>query len=621
MSYFDLYVRKNKDKNWLKFVINGILALISTCGLVYYIELNTGDVLGIVLFVILWIAYNKYGFSGKISKSKGMSAFFSLCFSVISVMGKKGKSNVSILESLYLQGDTINKSEYLDSYLENSLIINILIMVVCLCGLFIISYFLMLRVFDILGSRENYVLKVQNDWKLNKLFIISIIIILILWLPYYLVHFPGVLSYDSINQLQQILGDIPLNNGHCVVHTFLISCFIQISKFLKIELNYGIGLYILFQMFIMAVIESNTIRVIYKYTKKKELVFFALFYFALPLNAMYSITMWKDILFSGFVLWLTTVIYEIIKNKDDDKIPVQLCIQYIISALLMILFRNNAKIAYIICVPFFIVWVIKKRRKALMGGIVLPIIMAILITGPVYNFLGIEKSNRDIIEELSIPIQHIARVVCEDSNIDLDDRKMIEKLAPLEEIQNTYNCRFADPMKNLMWKYDAGSVIENNKFQYFLLWLRLGIKHPSSYFFSEIDMTVGYWYSAIQYRNIEVGIYPNEYGIHTVLDTNGKIYQNMYKWLNAYKVVPILGVLNSMGAAFLLMLLCFCINCYYNKKQNNIIILPILSIFLTLLLAVPLFAEMRYLYCIMLTVPLFGANILEESLYGNEGKV
>ena len=67
--------------------------------------------------------------------------------------------------------------------------------------------------------------KVIYDSWTNGRFVFTLwIILLIYWLPTYLAFFPGIFGYDAPNQMQQLLGEIPLSAHHPIFYCTIADC-------------------------------------------------------------------------------------------------------------------------------------------------------------------------------------------------------------------------------------------------------------------------------------------------------------------------------------------------------------------------------------------------------------
>ena len=577
------------------------IALLVSVSLIYYFQASTGNIAGIIFFLGFYYVLSHVAFiSGRRAKICAGTASF-LCSAAL-VLGKIGRSNESILDALgrfveILVKDAVTVNVSLNGYHS---IKDGVVLLVTMAGLWFVGYYLFLKLLEIAGSDTFYDAGALENGSVQQSFWGCFLIIMLCWMPYFIVNFPGVLSYDSINQITQIEASAPLNDHHPVIHTVVIGFFYSIGKKIFFSANAGVALYSMAQMAIMALVFSRLIMLLHESGLKNIYSRFVLFYFAaLPLHAVYAVTMWKDILFSGFTLWFSISVYEIFVLKRQSR---GIWVQFVASGSLMALFRSNGIIIFILCMPFFLYVLRKSVRKA--GIIIIPLCIFMIVKGPVYHCFQVEHTD-DIVESLSIPIQHIARVVVNDADgLSQEERTLIENIAPLEDIKNTYNCRFADPMKNLIWGYGTSAEIESHKWEYFKLWLVLGIKHPVQYVLAEIDATVGYWYPDEQYTVIFSGVCENDFGIHPILDQQGKMHAVITGWYDLYRSVPVLGNLFSMGTVFLITIFAVVKIIYDGQYQRILIALPSLAGWFTIMIASPMHAEMRYVYSMMLTLPL-----------------
>lgn len=586
-----------------------ILSLLCTMALIYYFQVSTGNIAGIVFFALILILL-QYREVDVPRREKVLTGIFAAIISCLIVIGKFGRSNESILDALkrfresYIK-DLDTTTVYLSGY---GTLADKLVLMITVIGIGIICYFLLLKSVRIIHERVSIY---DDKPKIKNLFWKSFCMIILCWLPYFIVNYPGVLVYDSIHQISQIEGTIGFTNHHPAVHTMLISLCYNLGKSLFHSGNAGVAIYSVLQMCILSAIYSNMVAVLHKNNLKKIYCFLIIAYFALvPLNAMSAITMTKDYLFAGFVLWFTVSLYQIFFNKNMSVIVI--C-QMIISGSLLILFRTNGIFAYVLCMPFLL-WLLKKERKRFLFYLSCPLMIYALVSGPVYNFIGVQKTS-DIVESISIPMQHVARVIVEcESELTNSEKKLIEKAAPIELIKETYNCRFSDPMKDLMRIHGAGAQIEEYKADYLKLWVVLGLKHPSQYIKAEIDATVGYWYPDEQYSAISIGVYPNDYGLSSLLGEDNKIYTMADEWYNLYRYIPILGNLFSMGTMFVLMVFAIYKHLYDRNKSFIGFIMPTLMVWVTIMIAAPLQSEMRYMYSMMITAPIiFCSNFIEDT--------
>lgn len=129
-----------------------------------------------------------------------------------------------------------------------------------------------------------------------KIFLIPVIIFSI----YLAVFNPCIATYDSFNQLHQIASG-HFTNWHPFFHTFIDMLCLKV---------YPSPISIcIFQILVF----STMWTIICKYNRDDNIqtdntfklqVIFSLIICIIPINAMYSITLWKDVLFSYFLMFL-----------------------------------------------------------------------------------------------------------------------------------------------------------------------------------------------------------------------------------------------------------------------------------------------------------------------------
>lgn len=94
---------------------------------------------------------------------------------------------------------------------------------------------------------------------------------------------------------------------------------------------------------------------------------------------------------------------------------------------------------------------------------------------------------------LSIPIQQVAAVLCNDRELTKEERELIENVADLTYIKDLYVPYFADNMKELV-RAGHPEYLEEHKQEFLKLWAALGLRYPGDYLTAYIRQTYGYWY-------------------------------------------------------------------------------------------------------------------------------
>lgn len=220
------------------------------------------------------------------------------------------------------------------------------------------------------------------------------LLLLACWLPWFLYHFPGVMTPDSLSQYSQAMGMTGYSNHHPFVHTLLIRLFTSLGNALFHNVYAGIACYTVFQMTAMALIIVTCIRVLIRCRAGKTLCFvFLLFYALVPYNGIFAVTMWKDILFSGILLLFVLCIYQFLPLYREGK-PLYtkplLFLSFLLWGILVCLMRSNGLYVTAAAAPFLLA-AFRKQWKLLLPSLLLILGSAMLIKGPVMDSLGVEN--------------------------------------------------------------------------------------------------------------------------------------------------------------------------------------------------------------------------------------
>ncbi len=430
--------------------------------------------------------------------------------------------------------------------------------------------------------------------KESKRFLLTTTIILLGWLPYYILFFPGILTFDSLGQLRMINGLQLLTNHHPVISTVFMAIPYKIVYAITKNVNIAVGAISLTQMILMACIFSYTLSFLRKRNVNIKVRAIILAYFTLfPVNALYSITLWKDILFSGLILLLTLELIKITEKKD--QLTLKNTVSFIIISILTNLFRNNAIYMYFILIIITMI-VFRKQWKYFVKAFAIILVSYFMISGPVYNYFRIEKSSST--EYIAIPLQQIGRMAYKNVKFNKKETKLLNNLIGVEILRKNYNAEIVDSIK-FHKKYDV-KVFDNHKGEYLKMWAGLCIKHFDIATEAYLISTLGYWYPDTTYWISTARIDENDMEIKNLFFSDS-LREKVAKVLT--RSLPVVGILYSIGFCFWLIILSiyFCI-----KKKNKIAIysmVPVLGIWFTMMIAAPVFSEFRYVYCMFTTVP------------------
>ncbi len=437
-------------------------------------------------------------------------------------------------------------------------------------------------------------------------------LIFIAWIPYFLNYYPGVVTVDSMSQICQSLGIHGISNHHPILHTFFISIFMNIGKAFG-NYNLGVAIYSIVQMLVTSSIFSFTI---YYMAKRKIDIKFRiltlLFYAFYPVNGLYSITMWKDIPFAVAMLIFTIMMTEIAINKEHFMKSKCKNALFIISMILVILFRNNGLYVAILTIPCLFIFARKYYKKLLVISCIVLATYAIW-KGPVFSIFNIgEGSPR---EALSIPLQQFARITkYHGDTLTDDERWRIYKYLPTNDLAEVYTPRISDLVKNNF----SNEAFAEDKIGLVKLYVKLALKYPRATIEAFLCNNYGYWYPEAIHWVVAREIFETTREEEMALDLKAtpiKNIESLEKWdsLLDRRDLPINSMLYSIGFVFWLVLISLVYTIY--KKQYNLLIIyiPLAILWLTTI-ASPVFGEFRYIYSMFTCLPLLiGIHFREKS--------
>lgn len=469
-------------------------------------------------------------------------------------------------------------------------------------GFFICFYKLLLFLFSYSGDKETLkrMLYMPEDRQgIKRLPLYCYLFCLICWFPYFLYQYPGIMTPDSINQFEQVLGLIGYNNHHPFVHTMIFSLLYHIGYAVSSNMVVAVSFYTFFQMCFLAFGIFYFIKTLEIFRIRQGIIIFiTVFYSFVPYHAVFSVTVWKDIPFAAVALLFSCSIFRMMKQTGVKELAM-----FVFSGIMICLLRSNGWYGFLFCVPFLLFYYRKKAKVMFpaVGGILLA---AVIVKYPVMNALHVTQP--DLIESLSIPTQQIAAVLCNDRELSEEQRELIGKVIDTTYIKELYNPTFADNMKELV-RAGNQEYLAAHKGEYLKLWAELGLAYPGDYMKAYINQTYGYWYPDSFYLVAEgEGISATELGVsHTPLIGGPIVVKTKEIALKLGGMVPIYGLLWSMGVAFYVLLFCMGNAFARDEKKKLACYLPSFALYLTVMVATPVATDFRYVYFMVFAVPFY----------------
>lgn len=429
----------------------------------------------------------------------------------------------------------------------------------------------------------------------------SFLLCLLCWLPYYLYQYPGIMTPDSINQFEQVLGVIPYNNHHPFAHTMVFALLYKAAFALTGDMVVSVGFYTFAQMCLLSAGMAFFISTLRQQRIRPFLLLLlTAFYALIPYHAVFSVTIWKDIPFAAAVLFFNCLLLRLILR---GSLLIHERILLLFSGMMICLFRSNGWYAFLVVVPFLLFF-FRKQKRQVYPCLLVTLLLCVLIKYPVMNHFQVTQP--DLIESLCIPTQQIAAVLCNDRELTAEERGLIESVVDLTYIKELYNPTFADNMKELVRAGDQ-EYLASHKKEFFKLWISLGLRYPGDYLDAYIQQTYGYWYPDSFYLVAEAeGVSATELGVSTRHLIGGPlVVKGKELAIKLGSIVPIYGTLWSMGVACWVLLFSMGTVLVRRETRKLLCYLPSVLLLFTVLIATPVATEFRYVYFMVYSMPFY----------------
>lgn len=446
-----------------------------------------------------------------------------------------------------------------------------------------------------------------------KVFFIAFGIIAVIDIVYLFVcTYPGVMTPDSLSQVEQALTG-NYSNHHPFYHTVFIKLIINIGMSLFNNINVAVVLYSICSVMFMAGAFAYAIVTLYQSgLPQKALVLIFAVFALMPYNVAYSVTMWKDVVFGCAALWLVVSLFRVFKNIGKHSIANYIVL--FLSSVAFCVWRSNGLYAFLVSVLALFVILRKKHIKVSLIMTV-AFVLSYILLGPVLTLANVSQTSYS--ERLSIPLQQVARVITAGCELTEEEEEKLSKIMDVDEIPALYKEYISDPVKAHV-NITGDDYLKEHNLEYLQLWLKLGIKYPQYYMAAFVEQTKGYWNGGYDYYLYDVGVDENDLGIVSVDNKISNIASAGYFF--ALNTQEFIQPIKSIGLhVWVLGGLCV-VTLVTRRKEEMSLTLPILFVIATLMIATPVFSSFRYAYAVFTTLP-FIAGVSLYYIKSNKARV
>ena len=467
----------------------------------------------------------------------------------------------------------------------------------------------------------------------RQVFMGSLLLLLLAWLPVYLAYYPGICAYDAPVQTGQIMEHYYFDH-HPIVHTLFLQGVLWLGTQLFGSVNAGMALYTAVQMLLLAGSMAYGLLVLHRRQAAAGWQIAALLLgMFFPFHWYMSVSMTKDTVFSAFLLLQLVSFTDLLAEDRNEWRPGGRDLLFCIGTVGMIWFRNNGKYAMIVLLAFLFLTVCFGKKARKLWGRLFAVSMAafcigLFVLSAVFSATHAEKGDRR--EMLSMPIQQMARcmiyhggvgVLAEDDGTMTEQDKALINDFILDEAYRDYDPGIADPVKRhtntYVVRYRSGDFIRtyrNLLKRYPGDMINAGLAVDAG-FLSPFDTThatvnqaegregLGY----VQTRWDEDVL--KERGIYKDSKWPG-LFNRLERWAdeNAYLKIPVLKYLFVPGSYLWLYLALAAVLVITDRRRYCLPLAVIAGYYGTMFLGPTV--QMRYVYPVMLALPYLAALML-----------
>lgn len=443
-------------------------------------------------------------------------------------------------------------------------------------------------------------------------FLLPWLIILLCWMPYFLVRLPAAVEHDAYAQLEMIFGLRPFTSHNPAFSTVLIGFWVKLGTALFGAKEAGLSLFVLFQMLYCSGFLAYTAHAMVRMKAPAIVTMGAVAVYALAtIYPNYLTTIMKDALYSCTTLLLITLIAEELLHPHSKKRIAGI----FTAALLTALLRNNGFLLLWALTAAAIICLLRSptlRRKAMSAALLTACALHLLYSNVLLPALHVPAG--PFYEMLSVPFQQTARYVRDyPEDITQEEYEVIDAILNMEDLAERYDPNLSDPVKNIC--SDDPDTVK----PYLKVWLKQFLRHPPVYVEATLNNCYGFFHpNSREYIFCYTTISGNPDLVFDEIEALMPLKIAARYFVMLFESFPLTLPLCNTGCHVWLALYLLC---RAWKRKDHLFLIPFASIFMSMIvcIACPVFFinGIRYALPIIYATPLLTALSLRGS---NEDK-
>ncbi|WP_026496333.1 DUF6020 family protein [Butyrivibrio sp. WCD3002] len=374
-------------------------------------------------------------------------------------------------------------------------------------------------------------------------------------LPYLLILAPGVLNYDTINQIRDVFDGVSpvpfgfvegqetvnvfMNAHHPVVIAFLFAAFIKLGVLLG-DPGKGLFIYCLIQSLVACFVFSGILTDIENNTKDSGKLFVVkavrLFFTFSPFVPYYTICMLKNTIHSLLFLILLYGYYRYLEAGEISSVKGNVFM--IVTSLLMCFSQNTGAYVVVLSSLLHLIFRKKNRKIFLINTCLCIVVWFIIVPKVIYPAANIYPGGKQ--EMLGTCFQQTARLVRDrEDELTDEEKQIIGKILDYEKIKSDYAFDATDPVKAT---FNIHATNEDMT-AYYKFWIRKGFQHPIIYLRAILPIC-GNFFAPVSSIQVFDKIPTSEGILENVKQVNpAKLWMGLNDWYYGLRDMPGISIL------------------------------------------------------------------------------
>lgn len=437
-------------------------------------------------------------------------------------------------------------------------------------------------------------------------------LIFVCWTPYLLTFYPAGIVGDGALTLEEALTPGVPSSNHWVVPVILtMRFFLWLGSLISADLHVGVFLYALAQSLLFSAVCAAVAYRLWRVGAPRWAAWgSAAMYAVSGFFASYGMALWKDALFAAGVVWLALQLWQLPQAEPGWK----QCLNFTLTALFLCFWRNNGLYVLLLCLAALTV-LMRRRAKRLLACGLAAVIFAMVVTGPVYDALGIRKDS--LTESVSVPMQQIAAALSDGAATTPEQEAVLFRILPEEEWTASYHPTLSDDLKGNT-ALDA-VYLETHFGDFLAVWVQLLPANFGTYVEAYLMQTLGCW---------QPGVFQGSYTDYWigVQDVAGRGWHST-DWIETLTGRSLSQLLQRStrfvpsGTMVWVMFLVFALVLAQGqgRRARLLVLAPFAASWLVLMLAMPIAYAYRYILMLAVGLPLlcllpFAGQTLREKM-------